>query len=232
MSEEQQKTDASAQVGEVSGIKRRPLWAQLVSDIFSPILVPTYATALAMWITPLRSVPESVRWIVMAIVFVITGLIPFAIIAILVKTGSVSDHAISKRSQRFTPMTIASVCYIGAALFTSTLGAPLWLQMFFYGAAAATLLDLLITKWWKISAHTTSIGGLVGLMFCFAVMGLADINIMIMLSIGILLAGLMCTSRLVLGRHTLGQVFAGLGMGFVCCFVAMYISQIYQSHII
>ena len=53
---------------------RRPRWAQLLSDFFSPLLIPTYATALAMWVTPLRSVPESNRLIVTILVGVITGL--------------------------------------------------------------------------------------------------------------------------------------------------------------
>lgn len=211
---------------------RRPLWAQLVSDILSPILVPTYATVLAMWVTPLRSVDPSVRWTVVALVFAITGLIPFAIIAVLVRTGAVSDNAISNRRQRFTPMTIATACYVGAGLFTGALGAPMWMRMFFYGAAAATLLDMIITTRWKISAHTTSMGGLVGMMFWFAVSGMADVNTMILLSIGILLAGTMCSARLLLGRHTMGQVFAGLAMGFACCYGAMYISNSLQTQIL
>ena len=61
------------------------------------------------------------------------------------------------------------------------------------------------------------------MMFWFAVSGLADVNVMIMLSMGIVLAGVMCTARLLLQRHTLGQVIAGLLLGFACCFAAMCI---------
>lgn len=202
---------------------RKPVWAQLVSDVLSPILVPTYATALAMWVTPLRSVPEGTRWLVIAMVFIITGLIPLLSIAVMIKLGLVSDRAISHRNQRYVPMTVAAVCYVGASLFISAIGAPMWMRMFFYGAAAATFIDLIITCKWKISAHTTSMGGLVGMMFWFAVSGLADVNVMIMLSLGIILAGLMCTARLLLKRHTLAQVLAGLLLGFACCFIVMCI---------
>lgn len=202
---------------------RKPVWAQLVSDILSPILVPSYATALAMWVTPLRSVPEGTRWLVIAMVFVITGLIPLIAIAIMIKLGLVSDRAVSQRNQRYIPMTVAAVCYVGASMFIGSIGAPMWMRMFFIGAAAATFVDLIITLKWKISAHTTSMGGLVGMMFWFAVSGLADVNVMIMLSLGIILAGLMCTARLLLKRHTLGQVLAGLLLGFAFCFAAMCI---------
>jgi len=199
----------------------KPVWAQLVSDILSPILVPTYATALAMWVTPLRSVPEGTRWLVVAMVFIITGLIPLISIGVMLKIGLVSDRAVTHRTQRYIPMTVASVCYVGASLFIGSIGAPMWMRMFFFGAAVATFIGLIITFKWKISAHTTSMGGLAGMMFWFAVSGLADVNVMIMLSSGIILAGLMCTVRLLLRRHTLGQVMAGLLVGFACCFVAM-----------
>ncbi len=199
----------------------KPVWAQLVSDILSPILVPTYATALAMWVTPLRSVPEGTRWLVVAMVFIITGLIPLISIGVMQKIGLVSDRAVSHRNQRYIPMSVAAVCYISASLFIGSIGAPMWMKMFFFGAAAATVIGLVITAKWKISAHTTSMGGLAGMMFWFAVSGLADVNVMIMLSSGIILAGLMCTARLLLKRHTFGQVMAGLLLGFVCCFVAM-----------
>lgn len=220
MEEETKTSPDTAPAGEPL---RKPVWAQLVSDILSPILVPTYATALAMWVTPLRAVPESVRWQVTAMVFAITGLIPLIAISLMIKMGKVSDRAISNRRQRFLPMSVAAVCYALAGLFISSLHGPLWLRMFFYGAAGATVLDFFITLRWKISAHTTSMGGLVGMMFWFAVSGLADVNVMIMLTLGILLAGTMCTARLLLRRHTLGQVLAGLALGFACCFIAMSI---------
>ncbi len=88
---------------------RKPLWAQLVSDILSPILVPTYATALAMWVTSLRAVPEETRWLVIAMVFIITGLIPLLAITLMIKLGIVSDRAVSQRNQRYIPMSVAAV---------------------------------------------------------------------------------------------------------------------------
>lgn len=120
-------------------------------------------------------------------------------------------------------MVIGVACYFGAALFVGSLGAPLWLRMFFWGAGVATIIAMLITFKWKISAHTTAIGGLVGMMMWFATSGLADVNVMIMLSVGIVLAGAMASARLALNRHTLAQTLAGLALGFACCFTAMSI---------
>lgn len=217
--------DDSGSIGTTAAaeLPRHPAWAQIISDIFSPIMVPTYGMALAMWATPLRSIPESNRLIATLLVAVITGLVPLAAIAALIKAGKVSDRAISNRNQRTLPMSIAAICYIGASLFVGSLGAPIWLRMFFVGAAAATLTAMVITFKWKISAHTTAMGGLVGMMLWFAVSGMADVNVMIMFSVGILLAGAIATARLLLQRHTLAQVLAGLALGLTVCFASMCI---------
>lgn len=201
----------------------RPLWAQTLSDVFSPLVIPTLGMILALWATPMRSVPDSHRLLATLLVGVITGLLPLTAIAALIRTGRVADRALSDRRQRALPMAFAAACYAAAGIFVGSLGAPLWLRMFFYGAAAATVIALVITFWWKISAHTTAMGGLTGMMMWIAVTGLADINVMIMLSTGILLAGALATARLVLRRHTPAQVLAGLALGFAVCFGAMCI---------
>lgn len=206
-----------------SVLPHKPLWAQILSDVFSPLMVPTYGMALAMWATPLRSISESNRLIATLLVTAITCLIPLFAIAALIKAGKVADRAISDHGQRTIPMSIAAACYVGASLFVGSLGAPVWLRMFFIGAAAATVVALLINLRWKISAHTTAMGGLTGMMLWFAVSGVADINVMIMFSAGILLAGAMATARLLLLRHTPAQVMAGLTLGLITCFAAMCI---------
>lgn len=203
--------------------EKRPFMAQLLSDVCSPIMIPTYATTLAMWVTPLRSVPERHRVIAIIMIFVITGLIPMACIALLIKLKLVSDRAVSNRRQRFIPMSVAAICYSAAAVFVGMIGAPWWMRMFFWGAALATFIDCVVSYWWKISAHTTSVGGLVGMMLWFAVADIADVNTMIMLTVGIVLAGAMCTARLVLKRHTMGQTLAGLAVGFASVFGLMWI---------
>ena len=200
-----------------------PRWAQILSDVFSPLLVPTYGMSLAMWITPLRTGPVGTRLFATLMVAAITGLLPLLSISILKHFKLVDDNAISRRSQRPLPMSIAAACYIGAGFMLKSLGAPVWLCMFFGGAAVATLLALLITTRWKISAHTTALGGLTAMMLRMAVLGLADVNVMILLTTGLMLTGLIGTTRLLLGRHTLAQVVGGALLGGCCCYVAMCI---------
>jgi len=69
------------------------------------------------------------------------------------------------------------------------------------------------------------IGGLLG-----GIMGLArihGINPYWAFIFVLLIAGAVGTSRIILNKHTTGQVFAGFGLGFVCTFVASLLSYIY-----
>lgn len=196
-------------------------WAQIVSDICSPLLVPTYGTAVAMWFTDLRAVPEVYRLIVTAIVAFITAGIPLATVLVLLRRGRVSDMPISNRAERIAPMWVASICYVGTSFILGYFGCPLWLRLFMCAAGIATVIALIITIFWKISAHTTGMGGLTALVLWTSLHNVADIGAMILLSVAILLCGLVATARLRLERHTVAQAIAGALLGFTVCFLTV-----------
>lgn len=197
--------------------------AQIVSDVFSPLLMPAYCMAMAMWITPLQILPERTRIGATIGVAVITAVIPLGILLLMLRTGHISDMSISDRRQRTVPMLIAILAYLGAALYLHILHAPLWLQCFFHGAATSTTLSLFITLRWKISAHAGAAGGMAGMMLWLTATGLATVNAMLWLTGVILLGGVIGSARLVLERHTPAQVCCGWLLSAVCVFIAMCI---------
>lgn len=195
--------------------------AQIVSDVFSPLLAPTYCMAMAMWITPLQILPERTRMGATLGVAIITGAIPLCLLLLLFRAGRIADMCISRRSERTVPMIIATLAYISAALYLGILHAPLWLRCFFYGAAAATLIAMLVNLRWKISAHGIAIGGMAGMMLWLTATGLATVNAMIWLTGVIILGGIVGSARLVLERHTPAQVMTGWLLGALCVFISM-----------
>ncbi len=195
--------------------------AQIVSDVFSPLLLPTYCMALAMWITPLQVLPERTRIGATIGVAVITAVIPTAILLLMLRTGRIADMSISDRRQRIVPMLVGILAYLAAAIYLRVLHAPLWLEAFFCGAAAAAIISLFITLRWKISAHAGAIGGMAGMMLWLTATGLATVNAMLWLTGVILLGGVVASARLVLERHSLGQVCCGWLLTAACVFIAM-----------
>jgi hypothetical protein len=188
--------------------------AQIISDVFSPLLLPTYSMILILAITPLSVLPLRTRLLsVLAIAF-ITAFIPTATIFTLIRMGRVSDNSISDRRQRTLPLIVVTLCYLASASYMLYVHAPEWLILFFVSAAVSSVLALIITHWWKISAHAISIGGIAGMLGWLTFNSVSNnITAMVWLSIAIVLGGLIGSARIILNRHTTAQVFTGLILG-------------------
>lgn len=197
--------------------------AQIISDILSPLLVPTYCMAMAMWITPLQVLPERTRLGSTLGVAFITAIVPLMLLLALLRLGRVSDFCLSDRRQRTLPMAVAALAYAAAGFYLTVLHAPHWLVGFFCGASIATLIAMIVNVWWKISAHSIAMGGMAGMMLWFAVARLATVDAIIWLTAVVMLGGIVASARLVLERHTLAQVAAGWLCGAVCVYFTIFI---------
>ncbi len=193
-----------------------------LSAIFSPLLVPTYACAIALWITPLAILPERMRFALAAIIFLITSALPLGVIIYMMRTGKVADSALSDRKQRTVPYLLAALAYVGATVLLGFEHAPRWLTCFYAGAAFACLAALVVNTSWKISAHMTTMGGLCALVLFIATFRLGIVNMVAWVSVIFVMAGAVGSARLYLHRHTLAQVYAGFALGFTVEWVFMY----------
>ena len=86
--------------------------SQIISSIFTPLLVPTYAMILASFLSMLVVLPSKVLWTTIAITFVLTCVIPFAGIIGLYKSGVVNDPGLNSRSERSIPYILIILCYL------------------------------------------------------------------------------------------------------------------------
>lgn len=190
--------------------------SQLLSSIFSPLLVPTYGMIMASYLSVLAVLPSGVLWTTVAITFVITCVLPLAGIIALYKSGVVKDPGLNERSERFIPYGLAAVCYLGCAFFLYRASAPLWLAMFYAGGAVAIVINVIVNIKWKISAHAAAVGGLVAFVFRLAASHQAIYDMNVWMSAMVIVAGMVMTARVYLQRHTLMQVLAGAANGFLC----------------
>ena len=207
---------------EVVGVPHT-LWrvARYISAIFSPLLIPTYAVAVAMWITPLNTTPENVRFIACMLVLFITGGIPMAMLLTLLRLGRITDVDISDRRQRTLPTVLISLCYVAAGLYVWRISAPWWMIMFFAAAFVVAMICLVISRWWKISGHATAIGGVLGMVVWLVVSGLTDIDPMPWITGMVIVAGIVGTARVILGAHDTLQVLAGWVLGAIVTYLIL-----------
>lgn len=161
---------------------------------------------------------------VIGMTFAITCLMPLLAIFLLYKLRIVSDSGLNNQKERLIPYSITTVCYLALAYYLSAIHSPAWLWAFVVGAAAATVVSAVVNLWWKISAHAAAMGGLVAMTFLLMYFKLNVVNLNLLFFAIVLAAGLVCTSRLILERHTLWQLLAGTLNGIICVAVAMLLA--------
>lgn len=197
--------------------------ARIISAIFSPLLIPTYAIILALTATYMFVLPLSTKLTVGFAVLLTTCIIPLLAIFILYKMKIVSDTGLNHQSERAIPYIITVVCYLMCAFYFYRAHAPGWLTMFMVGGSVAAVISLVVNRWWKISAHGAAIGGLTAMMFRILVLGVGLPSVFPLTLFTILAAGLVGSSRVLLERHTLPQVLCGTANGFICVYLASLI---------
>lgn len=192
--------------------------AHLFSRLFSPLLAPSYGTFLAMWFSLLVYLPEKTRWLAILATVIITGALPMLVIGSLFYMQRISDLGVNEKKDRLIPYIVAILCYAGCAVYFFRANAPVWFALFFAGAGLAVLVSTVVNTWWKISAHGAAMGGLVAILFRIVANGVNAVEMTPVISVVIVVAGIVGTSRILLGRHTLMQVVTGFVNGFVCVY--------------
>lgn len=190
--------------------------SKIISNVFGPLLAPSYGAFLALWFSDLCYQSLSTRWVVLLAVFGITCVIPMVVVVILHKMKIIADFELDNRKERYLPYIATIACYIAATLYLFNVHAPSWFIAFMAGGTLAGVMALIINCWWKISAHTSGMGGIVALLFAIHSNGLETFDIFWLICLSIIISGVVGAVRVYQRHHTFMQVFAGFFNGFLC----------------
>ena len=186
--------------------------------MFHPLFFFTYGIAIALYTSYMRIFGDRLLGIVIVGVLLTTCILPSLGIYILYKLGHISDFRLHERTERTIPYLINFACYVACYLYLYRFGIPSWIIAFIAGAIVALIISLFINRYWKISAHMVAAGSMVTLVFLMSFYSLMLTPYILPLQIAsVLLAGAIGSSRILLKRHTLGQVGAGFALGILCC---------------
>jgi membrane-associated phospholipid phosphatase len=187
--------------------------ARFTSVIFHPLLIPTLGFLLLFNSDFYFSIlPWNVKKYMILVVFLSTCVLPAMSILILSLNPKFNLN-MEKNTDRVMSLIITSVSYYLGYLLLKRLPVFPVYNVLFIGAVLVQIALLPISMRWKISAHAAAIGGLIG-----GILGLSfrlQENPVQLLSMLILIAGLVGTSRLILQKHTESQVYAGFLTGFL-----------------
>lgn len=195
--------------------------ANFLSTTLSPLMMPTYGVFLTLWASVLCLLPYGTRVTVLLLCMGITCILPLIFLSVLTHFKLVKDLHVDQREQRLLPYLFTALCYGVAAYFLFYRHSPQWFVMFLVGSALTVIVLALINLKWKISAHMAGIGGVIALVYQIHVQGLSAFYLLWLLCIIIVVAGLLGSARMVLKRHNIWQVLAGLLVGFLCVDLTM-----------
>jgi membrane-associated phospholipid phosphatase len=134
------------------------------------------------------------------------SLAPILFVVFLLKTGRISDLHMNTRKERRWPYFVSFLGALIALAFIIILDGPELLYCLGITSVISLGFLALITNYWMISIHATSIAAatlISGLVFgLFAALLLLPLLILV------------TWVRLYLRRHTVAQVLAGIGLGF------------------
>lgn len=187
--------------------------AQVTSIIFHPLLIPTlgfllllnsgFYFALLLW---------SMKKYMLLTVFLSTCVLP-ALSILILSLSPKFDLNMDKSTDRILPLLISSIFYYFGHLILERLPVLPIYNLFLIASILVQIALIIVSMKWKISAHSAAIGGLIGGVSALSFR--LQENPLLILSLLILVAGLVATSRLILLKHTNLQVYAGFSLGFV-----------------
>jgi len=132
----------------------------------------------------------------------------------LKRKGWINSIYLETIEERKLPYLFTVIYYIVLYYFLKELQLPPILYLLFLGSTLATIMVLIINLRWKISAHMTGIGGVIGAIIGLSERLMIDLNNTMMVLF--LIAGLVGSSRLYLNAHSPAQIFTGFFLGLSC----------------
>lgn len=179
--------------------------------------MPTYLFYIVLYWLPesVLTFPMDKRWIILTFIFFGTFLVPGIGTYAMFRYGLVNSIELGDRVQRRFPLLFTSLCYATLTfLFQRNIEFG---ELFYYLMLLITLsvfATYVVSLFWKISAHSMGLGGLLGLLALLNDL-LPESGLLYLIVFFVLVTGTVMSARLALNEHSPAQVYAGFVAGLV-----------------
>lgn len=200
-------------------------FAHLTSYLLHPLFIPLYVTCFLAYIHPSYFSGFSEAGKKRLLFLVTLNAVGFPAIAILLMKGLGFINSVFLRTQRdrIIPYITSMTFYFWTQYVLREQNyVPRILVAFMFGVFISCSAALIANIYYKISMHAIGMGGMLGLFLV-----IMQQNTMLMtwpLSLAFLLAGLVCTSRMIVSDHRPKEIYAGLVVGILCQFAGAVIN--------
>lgn len=196
-------------------------FSKILSFVFHPVLMPTYAILLLLYFSKVFSqfMPIEQKTHLINLTLIFTLLLPLLGVFLLKKLKIVSSIYMENQKERKWPLLIAiSSYYLLFRMFEFLYIHPIIIKLVL-GAMLILFLAVIISNFWKISLHMLGIGGVFGAFLAFQYLFGGKLFLIILL---LLCSGLVAYARINENAHTLKQVYLGFLVGACAEFLIFY----------
>ena len=197
--------------------------AKILSYITHPILITTYLLLYVLFQKNsylFYTITPSGRVFFIAISIVLTIIAPLISLAYLVYTKQVSSFYLDHRKERIMPLLITLAYTFGLHYLLSKFSLPPIIMTVIGVSIIGVASTLIITLFWKISAHMMGVAGFTGIVLALSTLSAPSPPSVI---IGLfILSGLVGAARIKQSSHTLTQVLVGWVLGISISYQATF----------
>ena len=195
--------------------------AKIISVLFHPLLLTSYAFALIYLTNPLLFSAYDETQVMQLFLMVVLNTLIFPVIAILLvwRLGFVKTLEMNEAKDRLVPYITTGVFYIWSYVVFRKSGMPQVFNIIILGATITLFVIFLFNLFRKVSAHSGGMGAL--LIVTIAACVLSSLNLNFLPVIIVMIAGIVGSSRVLLGAHDNTEIFTGFLIGIISQMIAL-----------
>jgi hypothetical protein len=197
------------------------LIAKIISYIFHPVFIPVYIILFLLYVHPgvFAGFSSWKKTLVLLQAFVPYILFPVVTILLLKALNFISSVYLTTRKDRIIPYIACNVWYFWIWYVWRTLpDSPKEIVVLSMAIFLASSIGLMANIYLKISMHAIAMG--VDVSFILFLALTQSVSFGIYISVTLLIAGIVCTARLIVSDHSQKEIYGGLLAGVTASFIA------------
>ena len=193
--------------------------AKVVSIVFTPFYLPLLGMIALLVFSYLNMLPTYYKLSLLTIIYFFTVLLPTYLIHLYHRYQGWSPLQLGQRERRIIPYVISILCYFTCFYLMNLFNMPHFMGSILVAALAVQTFCAIINLCFKVSTHTSAIGGLTGCMLAFSF--IFNFNPIWWLCLLVFLGGMVGSSRMILRQHNLSEVVSGYVIGAFAAFTTI-----------
>ena len=196
--------------------------AHAVSYLFHPLFIPVYVTLFVLYLHPLlfAGYTDLMKIRLTATIFVNLTMLPAVTVFLCWRLKFIDNIYMETQKERIIPLAAAMIFYFWCWFVLKSNGViPDMFREFLLGSFITIIGAWLANIAFKVSLHAMAMGG----MFCFMLLLTfnAEGSSVQYFAFAVAVAGLVCSSRLIVSSHRPFDVYSGFFIGAVSQLLAV-----------